>query len=1851
MLRVLSMTLMSFCLLASTLSPALAQDSSKRVLEVEENIDYFGFDFATHKDISLDQCKKSCLETNRCRAFTYNVKARFCFLKSDFAKSSPFDGAISGKIVEVMTEPDLGAAPRLTSIYGDWRSVALRKRDEIKRRAGEASQVGYEGHMDQGYNANGQGRFADAIHHFTLAAALDPSSAKSWIQLSFSSASFADTTKDRRKARWARDLALSSAILGYEASRTRSDRAIALSRLGRSMELASWYREALDAYTAALGLAENASDRAAYQRLREAHGFRMLSHNVNSDSTSPRVCVQFSEDLKGGSGDYSSFFRVNQKPPKALDVSKRQICVEGLDHGKSYQVDIREGLPAKNGERLLRHVNLDLYVRDRAAAMRFSGNHYVLPANGRHGLPLISVNSDLAKLNLYRVSERSLVNLLRSSQLLAQLEDWQISNLISSLGAPVWKGQLTITPEHNREVTTAIPIDDALPKREPGIYLMTAAPESHDLKNYPSVASQWFVISDIGLTSFSSQNNDPAGSSTGGLQVFARSLSSAEPLAGLTVRLVARNNEVLSEATSDDNGMVRFDTGLLRGKDGLAPAMITAQQEEGDFVFLDLTRAGFDLSDRGVAGRPSPQGVDVYAWTERGVYRPGEEVHISALARDAKVNAVSDLPLTFLVTRPDGVENARLIDQGKALGGYAVSLPLTSNAMHGTWRIAIHADVKKPALAEQSFLVEDFLPDRTAFTLSSDLKMIEPGKVATADIEGRYLYGAPAAGLTLEGEILVRESRKRAGFKDYLFGLEEEESTGRQRLSIDNSAPLDSEGLGKVSFLVDQLKSSTRPMLANLVVRMREGSGRPVERQLPLPIKPTGTMIGIKPLFDDAQVSENGNADFQLVAVSPEGNRVDLSEASWSLIKIERHYQWYKDGNRWRYESIDLETQIANGQTDLRAADPSNLSLPVEWGHYRLSVEGQRGIASSMDFHAGWQVAGGSIDSPDGLELALDKASYKAGETAKLKVTPRFAGKLLLAVGTDSIVETFMVDVPATGTEIPLEIKDDWGGGVYLLASLFRPANLEGKGKERNPSRAIGVQWLSIAPENRALKVEFDIEEINQPNGQMIVPIKVAGVSAGSEAYVTVALVDEGILNLTNHPSPDPVERYFGQRKLGIDIRDLYGRLIDGNLGAYGTLRSGGDGFGGGMKAKGDRPTQDLVAFFSGILKLDDNGEAEVAFDIPQFNGSARLMASAWNKKAIGHGVSDVIIREPIVIQTSLPRFLAPDDESQLLVELNNSDAPEGAYDIAIETSKTLKVDPAKAVSSIHLARDKRVALSVPIKAQAAGNGWVKINLTTKDTQDQSVSIKHELTLDIREGSLPITKVETVKLDAGSTLEINDELLTGYRQSSAKLSLSVAKPGLYDVPSILAQLNRYPYGCAEQITSKALPLLYAQDLADALPGDLAALSSKEIRARLQKSIAKLLSYQTSSGGFSLWGGGLDEPWLSAYATDFLSQAREAGFDVPGQPMKLALQSVRNRLAYQSDIKRDSASLAYGLYVLALNRMASMGDLRYYADTKLDDFTTPLARAQLGAALALYGDQNRAEMVFSSALHLARTQLKGRSADYAGGIGSLYRDLSAMAALAGDVKPALANLSAIRDLASKHYDPTRSTSTQEQAFMLLAARRDLKSAQSIRLNINGQPHEGSFSHSVGGDELLENLQISNRTNEELEARITTIAVPEKTLPAGGKGFVLSRSYHKLDGSPISVAEITQNERFVVVLSMRMERDLPTRLILSDLLPAGLEIENPRLLTSSDNKNFSWLSRSNASHVEFRHDRMIAAFDHRKGDGLDYTIAYSVRAVTPGRYLHPAAVVEDMYRPELSARTASGWMEIRSAGELQ
>lgn len=1666
-----------------------------------------------------------------------------------------------------------------------------------------------------------------ALNLYTGAIAAEPANPANWSGY-VRAAVAVDPGNDWDERYRLQERQVTAAYAAYQRASNPADEAAALALLGEVYAGQQAWRPSLNAYAASLKVQDNPNVRSTYEQLREEHGFRVTDFKVDSDSASPRVCFQFSDPLATGKVDFAPYVAVSGNANAAVSAEGQQLCVDGLKHSERYAIVLRQGLPSSVGESLLKAADYEVYVRDRAPQTRFTGRNYVLPSTGQEGIPVVSVNTSKVDVEVYRIGDRNLLPTVRSYDFLGQLTRYSAAEIARDKGLKIWNGTLDTASDLNRDVITAFPVMEAVGKLEPGVYVMTAKPhdgtaiDNESAEAYENIATQWFVVSDLGLTAFTGK---------GGVQVFVRSLASAEPRTDVEVRLVARNNEVLATKKTDAMGVAIFDPGLARGEGGLAPGLVVAT-EGVDYGFLDLGTAAFDLTDRGVKGRAVSGAVDAYLYTERGVYRTGETVALTALLRDAKGGVVPGVPLTVVVRRPDGVEYRRVLVEDQGLGGRALSIPILPGSLRGTWRIAAYTDPKGSSVGDASFLVEDYVPERLELTLTPKVEALRPGQPAPIDLAARYLYGAPGAGLSVSGEVTVAAASASGikGLDGYTTGLDDE-TVEASTAEIEQSATTDAQGRASLQVPVQDV-AAPRATEARIVLRVAEDGGRAVERSLTLPILPKGPVVAVRKNFS-GQLGEGANATFDVVLADPTGKRLVNANVVWRLSKIERRYQWYNSDGRWGYEPVKNTRRVADGRINVAADAPARISAPVEWGTYRLDVTAAdlgETAQTSLSFTVGWS-GDQTADTPDLLDMSLDKASYRSGDAMQVRLNPRFKGKATLAVVSDRVHDIRVVDVAAAGSNVSVPVQASWGPGAYLVALAHRPLDQAAK---RMPGRSLGTAWFEIDRASRDLQVGLNAPEKIRPRGSLNLPIKVTGLAPGEEARITVAAVDVGILNLTRYEAPDPLKYFFGQKQLSSEIRDLYGYLIDGMQGTRGAIRSGGD-----MEPKpldGIPPTQEPLARFSGVVKVEADGTANISFDIPAFNGTARVMAVAWTKDRVGSASADVIVRDPVVLTGTLPRFLSVGDRSRFFMQIDNVEGPAGDYTVDLDIRGPILVAADALRSTIRLDAKAKGGVAIPVTAGGQGTAVIDVILKGPNIEELTQSF----TVAIQPGTGALARRTIQPIAPGASLTLSKDLVADILAGTGTVSVSVSPLASLDVPGLLKALDRYPYGCTEQIVSRALPLLYVNRLAEEENLSLDAKADERVRGAIERVLAR----QDSNGSFGLWSVGGDDIWLDAYTSDFLTRARESGFPVPQVAFSLALDRLRNFVANTTQVEENASDLAYAAYVLARNGRPVMGDLRYLADTKMDAFASPLSRGQIAAALALLGDRARAQKAFMAAVDVLRS---GRdTGEYRADYGSRLRDGAGLLALASESDNATAIIQPVAKIVDEERG-TRRTSTQEEAWLVLAAQAVARDAGSIVLRADGADHKGAFYRTYKDAALGDGnpVTVANAGAAPVQAVVTVSGNPVEPEPAIARGYTVERSYYRLDGSEIQPSSVQQNDRLVVVLKVTEAQAREARVLLVDRLPAGFEIDNPKLVDSDTVASLTWLKRDvEPAHTEYRDDRFVVAFDRQPDQPAFFTVAYMVRAVSPGRYVHPGAQVEDMYRPERYGRTAFGSVEV-------
>ena len=495
-------------------------------------------------------------------------------------------------------------------------------------------------------------------------------------------------------------------------------------------------------------------------------------------------------------------------------------------------------------------------------------------------------------------------------------------------------------------------------------------------------------------------------------------------------------------------------------------------------------------------------------------------------------------------------------------------------------------------------------------------------------------------------------------------------------------------------------------------------------------------------------------------------------------------------------------------------------------------------------------------------------------------------------------------------------------------------------------------------------------------------------------------------------------------------------------------------------------------------------------------------------------------------------------------------------------------------------------------------------------------------------------RISRFDLEPGQTFTFDAAVFDGLAPG-ATATLAAGPVAELNVPGLLAGLDQYPYGCAEQLSSRLLPLLYFADVAAALH-----LSQGEnLDARIDTAVQDILAHQGAEGGFGLWGPGSGDLWLDAFVTDVLSRARAQGHAVPERALARALSNLRNQVNYAADFDRGGEGLAYALMVLAREGAAAIGDLRYYADVKAGDFATPAAMAQLGLALSLYGDQPRADALFAradSAIRIALDQPARQ--DWRPDYGSPLRDAAIVLALSAQAGSQAVDRAALAARMAAGGD----LSTQEAAWTLVAAHALLQGAGGTALTLNGTPVTGPLVH-LADAASLQPMAVANAGQATTSLTVTTFGIPTEPAPAGGNGYAIARRYVTLAGEPVDPARVAVGTRLVAVLEIQPFAAGAARLMVNDPLPAGFEIDNPSLISVGTIPALDALgTEANVSHAEFRQDRFLAALDRQ--DATPFRLAYVVRAISPGTFHHPAPSVEDMYRPEFRAQGAAGTVVI-------
>ncbi|EMP6174227.1 TPA: alpha-2-macroglobulin [Citrobacter amalonaticus] len=1529
-----------------------------------------------------------------------------------------------------------------------------------------------------------------------------------------------------------------------------------------------------------------------------------------------------------------------------LSPNLKELRLRHLEPNRDLLVTIERDLRALNKATFEINYEKSLTTRDIQPSVGFASRGSLLPGKVVEGLPVMALNVNNVDVNFFRVKPESLAAFVSQWEYRNSMSNWESDNLLK-MADLVYTGRFDLNPARNTREKLLLPLSEIKPLQQAGVYVavMTKAGQ-YEYSN----AATLFTLSDVGVSAHRYQNR---------LDVFTQSLENGAAQQGVDVALLDEKGQTLAKATSDAKGHVQLENHQN--------AALLLARKEGQTTLLDLKLPALDLAEFDIAGEPG-YSKQFFMFGPRDLYRPGETVILNGLLRDSDGKTLPDQPVKLEVVKPDGQVIRTVVSQPDN-GLYRFTYPLDSSAPTGMWHIRANTGDNQSRMWD--FHVEDFMPERMALNLTSQETPLSPSDKVTFSVVGYYLYGAPANGNALQGQLYLRPLRDAVpSLPGFQFGNIAEENLSRTLDEV--QLTLDETGRGDIS-TNSEWRETHSPLQVILQASLLESGGRPVTRRAEQAIWPADTLPGIRPQFavkavydyrtdttvNQPIVDEDSNAAFDIVYVDAQGEKKAVSGLQVRLIRERRDYYWdWLESEGWqsRFDQKDL---LEGEQTlDLKADETGKVTFPVEWGAYRLEVKAPNDAISSVRFWAGysWQdnSDGSGAARPDRVTLKLDKPAYRPGDTMKLHIAAPAAGKgYAMVESSEGPLWWQEIDVPAQGLDLSIPVDKSWNRhDLYLSTLVVRPGD---KSRSATPKRAVGLLHLPLGDENRRLELALESPAKMRPNQPLTVKIKASSKNGETpkQVNVLVSAVDSGVLNITDYVTPDPWQAFFGQKRYGADIYDIYGQVIEGQ-GRLAALRFGGDG--DELKRGGKPPVNhvNIVAQQAQPVTLNEQGEGSVTLPIGDFNGELRVMAQAWTADDFGSNESKTIVAAPVIAELNMPRFMAGGDTSRLVLDVTNlTDRPQ-SLNVTLAASGLIELvsdQPAQ----VNLEPGVRTTLFVPVRAKEGfGDGELQATLSGLNVPGEDIGPQQkQWKIGVRPAFPAQTVNSGVMLQPGESWTLPEEGLMNFSPVTVQGQLLFSGKPPLNLARYIRELKAYPYGCLEQTTSGLFPSLYsnaAQLQALGIAGD----TDEKRRAAIETGIARLLQMQRDNGGFALWDkNGPEEYWLTAYAMDFLVRAGEQGYSVPAaginQGNARLLRYLQDpgmmSIRYSSDTQASKFAVqAYAALVLARQQKAPLGALREIWERR-SQAASGLPLLQLGIALKTMGDAKRSDDAVALALSTPRHDERQWLADY----GSPLRDNALMLALLeeNNLKPDVQN-SLLNTLSEQAFSQ-RWLSTQENNALFLAARslQDLPGIWQAQTSLAEQPLTGDKAQTRNLDaDQLAALQVTNNGAQPMWLRLDVSGYPQSAPSPASNVLQIERHILGSDGQSKSLDSLRSGELVLVWLEVKASQDVPDALVV-DLLPAGLELENQNLANGSASLQDSGsevqnllnqMQQADIQHVEFRDDRFVAAVAVNSGQPV--TLVYLARAVTPGTYQVPMPMVESMYVPQWRATGVAG-----------
>jgi uncharacterized protein YfaS (alpha-2-macroglobulin family) len=1551
----------------------------------------------------------------------------------------------------------------------------------------------------------------------------------------------------------------------------------------------------------------------------------VLTSEIQEERDGFAVKVTFSQPPAPG---WESFLDSDPATNLTADWSTgATVRIRGLQPANQYDLVFQKGLPGRNGSVVTQDMQMSLSIPELKVRLAFRDRGHYLSSAGSRKVVLESVNVASVKLGVWRVYPNNFVDFARSGSLYQDAENSWSWNVAEPQGDLVTNVIVKMEPGKNQVRNTVLDVAELTGGREEGVFYLVAEDEAPGGRS----VNKLVVLTDLGLSVIRHENE---------VLVWALSIRDGTPVKDVEIAAFSTKNQLVGKAMTDGAGLARIEAAAMP-----ALSVVTGVKDARlVMVKLDESRVQGPVEESSRLFLKS--GYEAFLYADRGIYRPGETAHVKAVVRGPQLACPAPFPVQMKVLRPDFVLFARLTSVLSAEGTAEFDLPFMPESLTGRYMLELEAGGKERVAGSLSLQVEDFVPPTLAVTILGPTNRETLGRPISVGVEARHLFGSPNSG----GRAALRARLGSAPFRsslypDFSFGDSRRPEVwrtlecGEKRL----------DAAGKAVFEVE-LPGDLNPAAAlscSLVATVFEDSGRACPAVVTFPVDPRAAYIGLKSAQEDWKAGDT--VRIQVVAVRPDGSLVDAGGLKTTLSRITWNWREEVDSDgRSQFRSDRQAEAVLEG-----VVAPSNGPAEVVWikameGEYELAVTDASGATSaSLVFYVsdgnGW--SGSGFRQPDRVSLTFDRERYRAGDEAVVTLRAPFPGQVLLTLENDRIRSSQVLQMTGNTLDVRIPVKADYWPNLFVRAVVVRPQTGAGSSAGRVVVRAVGVASLVVSRPEAEYRVAVSAPARLHPLTPLEVEVVVKdGASNPVPCEVTVSAVDEGILRLTGYTTPEPL-RFFGEsRNLDAWLHDVYALLLpDPEAGLRAArLHTGGDAMGDEMAGRLN-PIRSRrfvpVALWSGTVRTDAGGRAHMSLPVPEFSGQLRITAVAVGAGGFGSADKAVQIRRDWVVQATLPRAAAPGDRFNLGCSVYNESGASGVVTVVVTAKGALAMESTPAGSgTVPLMRSENKLVTFPLVATGAGLGEVLLDIQAghehwTDRIEMPVRPPWPRAILSGEGSLL----------PGRSARIGMALSWFPNTGNARLLCS-GQPGLEGLGA-LDFLNDYPYGCLEQTISRAFPYLVAGDLIAA--AGRGYMDPGKIGVRVGVGIRYVLALQTPGGGFSLWPRQMDAyDWGSAYAVLFLAEAKAAGYAVPQEALDRGCAYLSQHMSgwLKEQQLPDRAPCA----AMALQALAAAGKPDQAALSRLAQFESEWdvdTRARLVLAFLAAGRRSEAGKMLASLSEDGPSSLARESGAY---LRSSVRHAALMldAWLQVDpVSPAIPPLvnALLKERRNGHWE-----TTQENAAVLLALGRYAKqhkpgseTCQGMLIATNGETRTVKDAGTFAYDDprQLSQLMVSNSGSTVLYYAWTASGVPAgSSVPQEDRGIRIRRTVMGVKGA--SGAPFKQGDLAVVKLTVEGMTEPIDNLVIEELLPGGLEIENPDLQSAYASIIPEGQPRIPVRYQTVRDDRLIA-FTGLVGNSN--SLFYLVRAVTPGEFVWPPATVACMYDP--SIRSLNGGGKIR------